>query len=48
MELVVWILINKFHCIIEGGFVRDWIIRGHEEFPQPIPNDILTLDSRNP
>ena len=33
MELVAWILVNKYHCILKGGFVRDWIVGGREHFP---------------
>jgi hypothetical protein len=33
MELVAWVLINEFDAVIEGGFVRDWIVRGDEKFP---------------
>lgn len=29
MELVCWILVNKYNCKIEGGFVRDWIVGGN-------------------
>ena len=36
MELVAWILINEFKCHLEGGFVRDWIIRGEHKYPDTI------------
>jgi hypothetical protein len=26
MEVVAWIAVCEFHCKLEGGFVRDWII----------------------
>ena len=43
MELVAWILITKFNCIVEGGFIRDWIVRGDSEFPKglQIPSKVL-------
>lgn len=34
MELVCQILICKYHCIVKGGFVRDWIIRGTHSDPK--------------
>jgi hypothetical protein len=34
MELVAWILVNKFNCILEGGFVRDWIVGGRSYIPK--------------
>jgi hypothetical protein len=27
MEVVAWIAVCNFHCKLEGGFVRDWIVR---------------------
>lgn len=33
MVAVCWILVNKFHCKIKGGFIRDWVIRGIEWLP---------------
>lgn len=44
MELVCWVLLNEFDCIIEGGFVRDWIIRGHENW---VPGTKLTKSDWN-
>ncbi|CAF1652229.1 unnamed protein product [Didymodactylos carnosus] len=26
MEIVAWTAVCKFHCKLEGGFVRDWIL----------------------
>jgi hypothetical protein len=26
MIATCWVLVNKFDCIIKGGFVRDWIV----------------------
>jgi len=28
MIAVCWILVNVFHCVIKGGFVRDWVVNG--------------------
>lgn len=36
MVAVAWILVNKFHCTIKGGFIRDWVIRGEEKLPQNV------------
>ncbi|CAF0951177.1 unnamed protein product [Rotaria sp. Silwood1] len=38
MEAVAWIAVCKFHCKLEGGFVRDWVI-GHYREPQQRAND---------
>ncbi|CAF5064878.1 unnamed protein product, partial [Rotaria sp. Silwood1] len=37
MEAVAWIAVCKFHCKLEGGFVRDWVI-GHYREPQQRAN----------
>ena len=34
MELIAWILINDYGCIIKGGFIRDWIVAGRDVFPK--------------
>ncbi len=33
MELVAWILINQYDCILKGGFVRDYIVGGYTIVP---------------
>ncbi|CAF0873800.1 unnamed protein product [Adineta ricciae] len=39
MEVVAWIAVCQFHCKLEGGFVRDWIV-GNEAFvPINLQND---------
>ncbi|CAF3985893.1 unnamed protein product, partial [Rotaria sordida] len=38
MEAVAWIAVCKFHCKLEGGFVRDWVI-GHYREPQQRTNN---------
>jgi hypothetical protein len=30
MIAVCWVLVNRFSCIIKGGFVRDWIVNGKD------------------
>ena len=46
MIAVSWLLVTKFNCVIKGGFVRDWIVRGYEYLP---PNtDLRKLLTRNP
>jgi hypothetical protein len=27
MEVVAWLAVTKYRCRLEGGFVRDWIVR---------------------
>ena len=44
MELVAWILINKYKCILKGGFVRDWIVGGRADFPKGVK---LELNPQN-
>jgi hypothetical protein len=52
MELVAWILVTKFDCILEGGFVRDWIVGGRSKIPKqgfklkvnPINNRLDVMD----
>ncbi len=39
MEVVAWIVITKFGGRLEGGFVRDWIIRGKFFHPPGNPKD---------
>lgn len=45
MIAVCWVLVNKFNCVIKGGFVRDWIVRGHEYLPN---TDLKNLLEKNP
>jgi hypothetical protein len=33
MEVVAWIALCKFDCKLEGGFVRDWVVRKYTERP---------------
>ena len=46
MIAVSWLLVTKFNCIIKGGFVRDWIVRGYEYLP--LNTDLKKLLTRNP
>ena len=34
MEVVAWIAICKFHCKLEGGFVRDWVVDNKRARPE--------------
>ena len=45
MVAVCWVLVNKFHCTIKGGFIRDWVIRGKQWLP---PGDLSKIMSKNP
>lgn len=38
MEVVAWIAVCKFHCRLEGGFVRDWVVGGYSSKPS-LPTD---------
>jgi len=33
MEVAAWVACTKFDCHIEGGFVRDWVVRGFTRRP---------------
>ena len=50
MIAVCWILVNKFDCVIKGGFVRDWIINADEKVPltSQLRRDLLQHQGRNP
>lgn len=38
MEIVAWLLVSKFKCRLEGGFVRDWVVAGQHSRPStPLP-----------
>ncbi len=28
MIAACWVLVNKFNCVVKGGFVRDWVVNG--------------------
>jgi hypothetical protein len=30
MEVVAWLAVTKYRCKLEGGFLRDWIVRSEE------------------
>ena len=40
MEVVAWIAVCKFHCKLEGGFVRDWVIGEYKSCPANIINNL--------
>jgi hypothetical protein len=46
MEVVAWIAITEFEMLLEGGFVRDWIVRGAAERDPatPSPKNWATRD----
>ncbi|CAF1163491.1 unnamed protein product [Rotaria sordida] len=39
MEVVAWIAICKFHCKLEGGFVRDWVVGDYISRPAGLINN---------
>ena len=44
MEVVAWIAICKFHCKLEGGFVRDWVVDNKRARPANLdPSTWFTL-----
>ena len=47
MIAACWVLTCKFHCVIKGGFVRDWVVNGEEVVP-PLKNDRVNLLQKNP
>lgn len=42
MEVVAWIAVCKFHCHLEGGFVRDWVVGHYTARPNSEPSTWLT------
>lgn len=46
MIAVCWILVNRYDCIIKGGFIRDWVVNGKEEnIPGGPLNNLLAKDA---
>lgn len=39
MEVVAWIAVCEFHCKLEGGFIRDWIVRHQSYVPANLRNN---------
>ncbi|CAF4081434.1 unnamed protein product [Adineta steineri] len=39
MEIVAWIAVCEFHCKLEGGFVRDWVVRHKANVPANLKNN---------
>ena len=39
MEVVAWIAVCEFHCKLEGGFVRDWVVRHKANVPANLKNN---------
>ena len=39
MEAVAWIAVCKFHCKLEGGFVRDWVVGSYSYCPPGMKNN---------
>ena len=37
MEVVAWIAVCQFHCRLEGGFVRDWVVGEYSSKPPNTP-----------
>ena len=36
MAAIAWIAVTEFDCRLEGGFVRDWVVRGEVLRPSPL------------
>ena len=36
MEVVAWIAVCQYHCRLEGGFVRDWVVGNYSSKPANI------------
>lgn len=49
MIAVCWVLVNRFDCVIKGGFVRDWVVNGEEVLPKTEKErvDLLQNNPRN-
>lgn len=47
MVAVSWILVNKFHCVIKGGFIRDFVVRGYEWLPSGDLSNLMSVCPRN-
>lgn len=45
MEVVAWVAVCEYDCRVEGGFVRDWVVRGHAEHPPTPPSSWIEWDS---
>ena len=39
MEVVAWIAVCEFYCKLEGGFVRDWVVRHKANVPANLKNN---------
>lgn len=39
MEVVASLAVCQFHCRLEGGFVRDWVVGGFSSRPNNVPPD---------
>ena len=47
MLAVCWVLTNVFHCVIKGGFVRDWVVNKEEVLPIGNLRNLLKENPRN-
>jgi hypothetical protein len=41
MIATCWVLVNKFNCVVKGGFVRDWVVNGEEVLPAGDQSNLL-------
>lgn len=46
MEVVAWIAVCVFHCRLEGGFVRDWVVGHRREHPASDSKAWVLFDKR--
>ncbi|CAF1054960.1 unnamed protein product [Didymodactylos carnosus] len=48
MEAVAWIAVCKFHCHLEGGFIRDWVVGSYTAKPKSEPSIWLKRETPIP
>lgn len=46
MEVLTWIALNRFHCKVSGGFLRDWVVPGRRTDPGGAPRTWLQFDAK--
>lgn len=46
MEFVAWVLLNKYDCTLKGGFVRDWVVGGRENFPTGVKLQVNPVNGK--
>jgi hypothetical protein len=46
MEVLTWLALNRFHCKVSGGFLRDWVVPGRRTNPGGAPRSWLQFDAK--